>query len=181
MDGLSGKNPVFRSKKIDCQFGDIMKKTFFLNNARYLDPLCRWILGSIFIYASLDKLFHPADFAQAVYSYQILPDIFINIFAIILPWIELTCGVLLIIGFFKKGSILIINLLLITFLVAMTINLFRGLETGCGCFDLGNTSDRINISYLFRDLLLIGMGAYLYFSNVTSHRWRRDSSKAPSM
>ena len=128
----------------------------------YLTLIFRWILGAIFIYASWDKLHYPADFAQDVYNYQILPEIFVNIFTIILPWIELICGSLLIIGFLKRGSILIINLLLIAFFFAMAINLYRGIEIGCGCFSIGNSNDKINISYLIRDLLMIGMCFYVY-------------------
>ena len=128
--------------------------------------LFRWILGSIFIYASWDKLQHPADFAQAVYNYQILPEIGINLFAIILPWMELICGILLVIGLYRKGSILLLNMLLITFFVAMTINLFRGLEIGCGCFSVSNTEDKISISYLLRDLVMISMGFYIYFKEI---------------
>ena len=133
----------------------------------YLTLLCRWFLGSLFIYASWDKLQHPADFAIAVSNYQLLPEVFINVFAIILPWIELVCGVFLVIGLFRRGSLLIINVLLITFITAITINLYRGLDIGCGCFSVGNVNDRIDVSLLVRDLLMMGMGFYIYFSDVT--------------
>ena len=128
----------------------------------YLTLIFRCILGAIFIYASWDKLLSPADFARVVYNYRLLPEIFINIFTIILPWIELICGSLIIIGFLKKGSILIINLLLIAFFLAMAINLYRGIEIGCGCFSIGNINDKISIFDLIRDLLMIGMGFYVY-------------------
>lgn len=131
----------------------------------YLTLLFRWILGSIFIYASWDKLQHPADFALAVYNYQLLPKVCINVFAVILPWIELVCGVLLIIGLFRRGSILIVNMLLVAFVAAITINLYRGLDVGCGCFSVGNINDRIGISLLVRDLVMMGMGFYIYFSD----------------
>jgi hypothetical protein len=37
--------------------------------------LCRVILGGLFIYASLDKIAHPHDFAKIVYDYNLIPDI----------------------------------------------------------------------------------------------------------
>ena len=36
--------------------------------------LMRLALGAVFLYASYDKILHPAAFAKAVYNYQILPD-----------------------------------------------------------------------------------------------------------
>ena len=56
----------------------------------------RLILGGVFVFASIDKILHPAAFAEAVYNYQILPDNLINLTAIVLPWLELVLGSLLI-------------------------------------------------------------------------------------
>ncbi|MGA8240229.1 MAG: MauE/DoxX family redox-associated membrane protein [Desulfobacterales bacterium] len=38
----------------------------------------RLLLGTVFLYASYDKILHPQAFAQAVYNYQILPDMAVN-------------------------------------------------------------------------------------------------------
>ena len=131
-------------------------------NSKRVAKLFRWILGIIFIYSSLDKLQHPVDFAQAVVNYQILPVIFVNLVAIILPWLELVCGILLVIGIYKRGSLLIINVLLTVFFAAIAVTLFRGLEIGCGCFSVSNGEDTIGVSYLLRDSVLIGMGIFAY-------------------
>lgn len=45
----------------------------------------RLFLGAVFVYASLDKILHPQAFAEMVYNYQLLPDVLINLTAIILP------------------------------------------------------------------------------------------------
>ncbi len=58
----------------------------FLEN-KYLQILLRLILGVIFIYASLGKLFRPEDFAKAILRYEFLPLYFVNIVAIIMPWV----------------------------------------------------------------------------------------------
>ena len=47
--------------------------------------LFRVVLGVTFIYASLDKIAHPDQFARIVYNYKILPGFLINIFAVTLP------------------------------------------------------------------------------------------------
>ncbi len=92
------------------------------------------ILGAVFIYASIDKILHPAAFAKAIYNYQILPDTLINLTAVMLPWLELIVGLFLIIGLFREGSVCIATLLMLVFLGAMIFNLARGLDIHCGCF-----------------------------------------------
>ncbi len=64
----------------------------------------RLLLGGIFVFASIDKILHPAAFADAVYNYQILPDSLINLTAVFLPWLELILGGCLIAGVWLPGA-----------------------------------------------------------------------------
>ncbi len=64
----------------------------------------RIILGGIFVYASTDKILHPAAFAEMIYNYQIVPDFLINLSALVLPWLELFIGVCLISGKWMPGA-----------------------------------------------------------------------------
>jgi len=64
----------------------------------WLILIARLFLGRVFIYASVDKIFHPDDIARAVYNYQILPDGLINLTALVLPWLELLLGICLLTG-----------------------------------------------------------------------------------
>jgi cobalt-zinc-cadmium efflux system protein len=126
----------------------------------------RLILGAVFIYASIDKIAHPEAFAKVVYNYQILPDILINLTAIILPWLELILGFFLIIGLFREGSVGIVTALLVVFLGAMIFNLVRGLDIHCGCFSTRQEAAS-NISmclYVFRDGLFLLLGLCLLSS-----------------
>ena len=81
--------------------------------------LLRVFMGLIFIWASWDKLLDPVAFARVVHNYQIIPSSMVNLVAIILPWIELTCGLLLILGLLTKGSIFIIDSLLFIFILVV--------------------------------------------------------------
>ena len=65
----------------------------------------------------------------------------VNLIAIILPWIELTCGLLLILGLLTKGSVFIIDSLLFIFILALGFNLYRGFDISCGWFTLSQESD----------------------------------------
>ena len=105
----------------------------FINN-KYLLTIIRLFLGFIFIYAAITKISDAEEFSQAIYNYKLLPLSFVNILAIILQWIELCSGILLIFGILVKENSAIIFGLLIIFIIAVTISLFRGLDISCGCF-----------------------------------------------
>ena len=117
--------------------------------------LLRTLLGVIFIYASFAKIIHPAQFAEAVHNYRILPDGFINIFAIILPWLEFTSGLCLILAVFELPSLLIVSGLGVMFLAAVSANLVRGLDVACGCFSTDPQAEANMISSLLFDLGLL--------------------------
>jgi uncharacterized membrane protein YphA (DoxX/SURF4 family) len=122
----------------------------------------RIVLGCVFIYASLDKINHPDLFAEAVYNYQLLPEMAVNLVAISLPWLELLSGILLVLGLCKEGSILILSGLMVVFIGALGINLARGLDVHCGCF-ITQSTDPITILTLFRDSLFLLLAFYLFY------------------
>jgi uncharacterized membrane protein YphA (DoxX/SURF4 family) len=124
--------------------------------------VARVVLGSVFIYASLDKIIHPDFFAEAVYNYQLSPEVAVNLVALWLPWLEFCCGVLLVLGLWVGGSILILNGLLLVFLSAIAINLARGLDIHCGCFTTRG-SHSMTIFTLFRDFSFLFLALYLFW------------------
>src|SRR5262249_13954908 len=58
---------------------------------KYLTVAARLFLGGVFIFASIDKIAAPEPFAIAVEAYKIIPFPLINLFALIVPWLELLC------------------------------------------------------------------------------------------
>ena len=122
----------------------------------------RIALGIVFVYASYDKILHPAAFGKIIYNYQILPDELINLSAIFLPWLELTIGSLLIIGVWLPGSVFIGNILLIIFFCALMYNRARGLDISCGCFSTGIVDASQSNLYILRDFGFIVISLYLF-------------------
>ena len=95
-----------------------------------------------FIFASLDKIVNPANFAKDISNYEITPYWMNNLVALTLPWIELICGILIVVGLLlfinKKSNFIdipnnIIILMLLWFVFILSIAVYKGLDIDCGC------------------------------------------------
>lgn len=132
-----------------------MKPGFPKTPKAWLILVARLVLGAVFIYASWDKIFDPAAFAQSIANYQLLPERWINPSALLLPWVELICGLGLITGALVRGSALIVTLLLLVFGAALAYSAYRGLDIHCGCFTAGSGAPDNLYLDLARDLVLL--------------------------
>jgi uncharacterized membrane protein YphA (DoxX/SURF4 family) len=118
--------------------------------------LLRLVIGAVFIYASVDKCLHPDRFADIVSDYQLLPPAFVNVFSIVLPWVELLTGVLLFLGAWVEATTVLAGGMTVMFIVAVAASLVRGTEHfHCGCFStaLGDPTDGTGL--LLRDIALL--------------------------
>lgn len=140
--------------------GVLGKASDFLNR-KIVRLAARWVLGGVFIYASAGKIIHPRDFARIVVNYKIIPDKAAVYVAFLLPWLELACGFLLIVGRYVRISAAALSGLLVVFMAALTIRSFAGPIKACGCFTSAGGSGHGLAFYLIRDILLLGFGALL--------------------
>jgi len=109
--------------------------------SEYLSVVLRFYMGTLFLYASMTKFPFPAEFAETLAAYQIVPYWALNFVAVYLPAVEMTCALFLIIGLSTRAASTIIILLLISFSIGQTVNLIRGIPIDCGCFR--NAGDQI--------------------------------------
>jgi uncharacterized membrane protein YphA (DoxX/SURF4 family) len=138
-------------------------KQAIVNNS-WIELAARWILGFTFIYASFHKILSPQDFAKIVYGYDLFPHVLINLIAIIIPFLELVAGLALIIGLYPRSAAIIINILLLAFVAALTINLIRGHEFDCGCFPTGQSESTSSSEVtLVRDIIYFFLGIQVIF------------------
>jgi putative oxidoreductase len=93
-------------------------------------------LGLVFLIAALGKVADPPAFAKAIWNYQLLPPWSVHPLALVLPWLELLCGLALCLGLWTRAAASWILALLLTFTVALSINLARHHPVDCGCFHL---------------------------------------------
>lgn len=124
--------------------------------------LGRIVLGGIFIYASWDKILDPAAFAIVVANYQILPPALGNVAALGLPWLELVCGICLVINRWARGSALIAAILMVVFMVALGVSSYRGIDIACGCFTMTGEAPQNIWVYLVRDAVLLALATAIF-------------------
>ncbi|UCG21451.1 MAG: DoxX family membrane protein [Deltaproteobacteria bacterium] len=128
---------------------------------RYLALIFRLYIGGLFIYASIYKINYAGEFAETIASYQLVPFWAVNVLALVMPWTELFCGLLLVAGIRTRSVATMIAAMLGLFTLALAINLLRGAPIVCGCFRA--TDDPIGWTTLVRDLAWLAMTVYVYF------------------
>jgi len=120
----------------------------------WLVLVCRLAVGGIFIYASLDKLAHPAAFAQAIHHYRLVPDVLLHAWTHLLPVLEFVTGTALVLGLWRRGAALVAAGLTVLFMVAIAAALARGLDISCGCFHTDG-GHGVGLDLLLRDAVLL--------------------------
>jgi len=119
------------------------------------------MLGGVFIYASLDKIAFPGEFARIVMNYRILPEKLAIYFAFLLPWVELFLGIFLLVGLFVRESALALSSLLFIFMIVLLIQSFNGTLKNCGCFSVSSAKPESPLILLCRDALFLSFGLLL--------------------
>ena len=127
-------------------------------------------LGIVFVLAAVFKIRDPGAFAVAIENYRLAPWWSVNLIALVLPWLEFLGGILLIAGFWRRESALLLTILLGVFLIGILSAMARGLDINCGCF-IG-ADDRVGWGLVARDMVLLAAAVIL---TVTSERSPRST------
>ena len=146
-----GKRPLSGRKRI--------MKTSFKNLLYWMSRL---ILGAIFIYAGIQKIRSPLQFADNIASYQILPPILVSVLAIGLPPFEIICGLLVLAGFYIRVGALALVIMLSIFSGAVLYATIKGLTISCGCFGDASWLESSPFISLGRDVLLLSLSMVVY-------------------
>ncbi|WP_031485435.1 MauE/DoxX family redox-associated membrane protein [Maridesulfovibrio frigidus] len=127
-----------------------------------MKSLPRVILGLIFIIACTGKILDPLAFAEIVRNYQVLPEVMILPIAYFLPWLEFTCGAMLVCGVLTETATIIISSMLVLFIAVLSANLYRGLDVACGCFSTDGSLKSGMVTTIVRDVVLLVLAAMSY-------------------
>jgi putative oxidoreductase len=122
------------------------------------------IVGGIFIYAGVLKMLDPVRFASDIDNYKILPWSIGVALAFYLPWLEIFCGIALILRLLYRGALSILTALILIFTLATVAAKVRGLDITCGCF--GHASQHWSFpAHMATDLAILAALLVLGFSN----------------
>ena len=79
----------------------------------------------------------PLEFARLIREYHILPDQMLNLVAVVLPWLEIVCGICFLTGLWLMGSAALLSGLNGVFIFAIAYRAWLIMSsTGVGFFDL---------------------------------------------
>ena len=125
--------------------------------------LVRFYLAYVFISACLHKIAAPTSFAVDIATYQMLPLVFINPLAIVLPYVELGTGIMLITGTKARAAALMVCGMMIMFMIALSYALAHDLSISCGCFasNAAASSDPISGLTMLRDSAWLILAIYV--------------------
>lgn len=122
------------------------------------------IVGGVFIYAGWIKIIDTPGFAKNIYQYQLLPDFWVNLSAIVLPWLEFTTGIILIfMSRLRRGAAAWIGLMLVVFTTAVIISIARGLDISCGCLSTDPEAAKIGWRKVAENTGLLVLTALAYW------------------
>lgn len=138
---------------------------------RWVLVLFRTALGAVFLYASYDKILNPGPFALAVANYRLLPDWGVNVVAVLMPWVEFWCALMLLSGQWVRTSSFLVGGLLVVFIAAVGISVGRGLDVDCGCFS-ASSSRKVGVKLLIQDALLLAMALVLFLRAGDAVGWK---------
>jgi uncharacterized membrane protein YphA (DoxX/SURF4 family) len=123
----------------------------------------RLYLGGVFVVACYHKILHPDVFAVDVATYRLLPLWAVNVFALVLPWLELVAGAMLIVGLRVRAAALLVAGMMVAFMAALGWALHQGLDMSCGCFasQAAAAGDTISWRTLVRDGCWLALSLYV--------------------
>lgn len=137
------------------------------SSRRYAVHAVSLVVAAVFIYAGIDKIHDPLQFADSIAAFAILPAVLINLLAVGLPPFEIACGLLLIGPWTRRMGSLAIAIILVVFMVALSSALLRGLTLDCGCFGVGAPSRPRMWLELALDAVLLSGALFVYLRSIS--------------
>lgn len=114
----------------------------------WIGTAARLGLAVVWGWAGLAKIADPAEAAQAVRAYEILPESLVKPIGYALPFLELALALLLLVGLGVRLVAVVSAVLLLAFIAGIASAWARGISIDCGCFGGGGAVDESQTHYL---------------------------------
>lgn len=138
-----------------------------------LQRAARILIGSVFVFAAIDKIYNPDAFAKNINNYHVLPYAALNIMALVLPWAELLAGAMLLAGVKIRASAALTSAMLFVFILAIIAAILRGYNINCGCFAENSPAaasevSKVGWAKVLEDLRWLVASVYIFFITPTT-------------
>lgn len=146
-----------------------------MNAIPWLSLIFRCYLGGFFLYAAIPKIMEPLAFATSIDHYHLLPSFIIHAYALVIPWLELLCGVALLAGLRVRTSALLCGVMLVMFTGAIAWAVSQGLKIDCGCFG-SQGGEEVSWVKVAKNTMMIAGCAFLWkypASPLSLDGWRK--------
>lgn len=147
-------------------FGIVLRRAVDGPPAEWLGLAVRLGLSVVWGWAGMAKVSDPAEAAQAVRAYEILPEALVKPIGYGLPFLELALALLLLLGLGTRIVAVVSAVLLLTFIGGISSAWARGISIDCGCFGGGGAVAASQTEYLqeiVRDTGFLLLAAWLLF------------------
>ena len=136
----------------------------------YVVLVFRFIMAAFFLTSSYGKLVDIERYSvDAVYNFGILPMVLARPFGLVMPFVELLCGLGLLFGVLTRLSALGIGLTSLSFFIAKAIVLSQGRSIECGCF--GAVVDTLASVTIFMDVPMIFLALIVMSTPSSIRHW----------
>ena len=112
------------------------------------------VLGVLLGWAALAKLGDIPGLARDVHNFRLLPAASEHLLAIVLPWVELTAALALVLGIRARAGAVVAASLLVVLTTAVAIAMARGLDFECGCFGSAGAT-RVGAAKLLENVAIL--------------------------
>ena len=115
----------------------------------------RLILAVVFLYAGMLKANDVTAFAGQIAEYRLLPYAWNYLVAATLPYLELLCGLMLLLNLRVRPALLVLGGLNLVFMAVLLSAVWRGFDIDCGCFNPAAENPTSPLVAFWRDLGLL--------------------------
>jgi hypothetical protein len=106
-----------------------------------LAHLCALGVAGVFLYAAQSKVIDPRQFIIDIKNYRMVPEAWLHLMVILLPWWEVGGALALIFPRTRRAGAILISGMLLLFIVAVSYAaLYKGYNISCGCFGKGSAA-----------------------------------------
>lgn len=133
---------------------------------------CRLAVAGVLIYAAVQKIWMPLEFARLLKEYHLLPNLILNLVAVVLPWAEVVCGFCFLSGVCLLGASVLLSGMNTIFAFAIAYRAWLIMsETGIDFFDLSfDCGCGFGVVYIptkiLENVILVGVGLVIALSKM---------------